>query len=496
MSYVIAAPEMLATAAADVDGIGSAIRAASASAAGPTTGLLAAAADEVSSAAAALFSEYARECQEVLKQAAAFHGEFTRALAAAGAAYAQAEASNTAAMSGTAGSSGALGSVGMLSGNPLTALMMGGTGEPILSDRVLAIIDSAYIRPIFGPNNPVAQYTPEQWWPFIGNLSLDQSIAQGVTLLNNGINAELQNGHDVVVFGYSQSAAVATNEIRALMALPPGQAPDPSRLAFTLIGNINNPNGGVLERYVGLYLPFLDMSFNGATPPDSPYQTYMYTGQYDGYAHNPQYPLNILSDLNAFMGIRWVHNAYPFTAAEVANAVPLPTSPGYTGNTHYYMFLTQDLPLLQPIRAIPFVGTPIAELIQPDLRVLVDLGYGYGYADVPTPASLFAPINPRRGLGPGDRDRARPPSRPSKHRIVTAVRATQYVSVSSVGESGPDVQLRSIQCDGVVGAQWRPRVRSEIDSTDRVRFTFPSEFQAETGCGSIRRGSARAAVPC
>lgn len=348
MSYVIAAPEMLATAAADVDGIGSAIRAASASAAGPTTGLLAAAADEVSSAAAALFSEYARECQEVLKQAAAFHGEFTRALAAAGAAYAQAEASNTAAMSGTAGSSGALGSVGMLSGNPLTALMMGGTGEPILSDRVLAIIDSAYIRPIFGPNNPVAQYTPEQWWPFIGNLSLDQSIAQGVTLLNNGINAELQNGHDVVVFGYSQSAAVATNEIRALMALPPGQAPDPSRLAFTLIGNINNPNGGVL----------------------------------------------ILSDLNAFMGIRWVHNAYPFTAAEVANAVPLPTSPGYTGNTHYYMFLTQDLPLLQPIRAIPFVGTPIAELIQPDLRVLVDLGYGYGYADVPTPASLFAPINP------------------------------------------------------------------------------------------------------
>lgn len=272
--------------------------------------------------------------------------------------------------------------------------------------------------------------------------------------------------------------------------------PQIRRLAFTLIGNINNPNGGVLERYVGLYLTFLDMSFNGATPPDSPYQTYMYTGQYDGYAHNPQYPLNILSDLNAFMGIRWVHNAYPFTAAEVANAVPLPTSPGYTGNTHYYMFLTQDLPLLQPIRAIPFVGTPIAELIQPDLRVLVDLGYGYGYADVPTPASLFAPINPIAVASALATGTVQGPCRPSKHRIVTAVRATQYVSVSSVGESGPDVQLRSIQCDGVVGAQWRPRVRSEIDSTDRVRFTFPSEFQAETGCGSIRRGSARAAVPC
>ncbi|WP_204804700.1 PE family protein [Mycobacterium riyadhense] len=397
MSYLIAAPEMLATAAAEVDEISSAIRTASASAAGPTAAVLAAAADEVSAATAALFSQYAREYQQVLKQAAAFHSEFTQALAAAGAAYAQAEATNAAVMLGNAGSGGAIGtstSVAMLAGNPLTALMMGGTGQPILPPRALSIIDSAYISPIFGPNTPVAQYTPEQWWPFIGNLSLDQSIAQGVTLLNNGINAELQNNRDVVVFGYSQSSAVATNEIRALMALPPGQAPDPSRLAFTLIGNINNPNGGILERYTGLYIPFLDISFNGATPSNSPYQTYIYTGQYDGYAHNPQYPLNILSDLNAFMGISQVHNAYPFTAAEVANAVPLPTSPGYTGNTHYYMFLTQDLPLLAPIRAIPFIGSPIAELIQPDLRVLVDLGYGYGYADVPTPASLLPPINP------------------------------------------------------------------------------------------------------
>ncbi|BBX98767.1 PE-PPE domain-containing protein [Mycobacterium lacus] len=410
MPDVIAVPELLAAAAADVDGIGSAISAASAAAAGPTAGVLAAAADEVSAAAAALFSAYADDCQAVLKQAAAFHGEFTEALAAAGAAYAQAEAANAAAVSGAlnapiqallglggTGPSGVVGtptSTPMLSGNPLTALIMGGTGYPVFPADVLAILDSAYIQPVFGPNNPVGQYTPEEWWPFIGNLSLDQSIAQGVILLDNGINAELQNGHDVVVFGYSQSAAVATNEIRALMALPPGQQPDPSRLAFMMIGDINNPNGGVLERYTGLYIPFLDMSFNGATPPNSPYQTYIYTGQYDGYAHNPQYPLNILSDINAFMGISLVHNAYPFTAAEVANAVPLPTSPGYTGNTHYYMFLTHDLPLLAPLRYVPFVGTPIADLIQPDLRVLVDLGYGYGYADVPTPASLFPPINP------------------------------------------------------------------------------------------------------
>ncbi|WP_099223771.1 PE family protein [Mycobacterium persicum] len=413
MPSVIAAPEMLATAAADVEGIGSAISAAGAAAAVPTAQVLAAAGDEVSAATAALFRAYAHDCQLVLSQATTFHSEFTQALAAAGATYAHAEAANAAAMSGALDALGApveallgLGNAGpgaavgtstssvMLSGNPVTALIMGGTGYPTFPAPVLAALDSAYIQPIFGPNNPVAQYTPEQWWPFIGHLSLDQSIAQGVTALNNGINAELQNGHDVVVFGYSQSAAVATNEIRALMALPVGQQPDPSRLAFMMIGNINNPNGGILERYTGLYVPFMDVSFDGATPSNSPYQTYIYTGQYDGYAHNPQYPLNILSDINAFMGIRFVHNAYPVTAADVANAVPLPTSPGYTGNTHYYMFLTQDLPLLQPLRALPFVGPPLADLIQPDLRVLVDLGYGYGYADVPTPASLFGFVNP------------------------------------------------------------------------------------------------------
>lgn len=408
MSYVITAPESLASAAADVDGINSAIRAASASAAGKTGGVLAAAADEVSAATAALFNEYARGSQAVLKQAAAFHSEFAQALASAGAAYAQAEATNAAAvlgniasgnfLSGVAGSSGVASAMAtstpMLAGNPLTALIMGGTGFPLFPARVLAIIDSAYIQPLFGPNTPLGQYTPEEWWPFIGSLTLDQSIAQGVTLLNNGINAQLQSGNDVVVFGYSQSASVATQEIRALMALPPGLAPDPSRLAFTLIGNINNPNGGIFERYTGLYIPFLDMSFTGATPANSPYLTHIYTGQYDGYAHNPQYPLNFLSDFNAFLGINAVHNGYPFTAAEVANAVPLPTSPGYTGNTHYYMFLTQDLPLLGPLRAIPLLGPPIADIIQPDLRVLVDLGYGYGYADVPTPASLIPPINP------------------------------------------------------------------------------------------------------
>ncbi len=136
-------------------------------------------------------------------------------------------------------------------------------------------------------------------------------------------------------------------------------------------------------------------SFQRRHSVEFPLPHLIYTNQYDGFAHNPQYPLNFLSDLNAFMGLTYEHGNYPFTAADVAKAIQLPTSPGYTGNTQYYMFLTQNLPLLEGLRNFPIGGNVLADLIQPDMRVLVDMGYGNGnYADIPTPASLFHLIKP------------------------------------------------------------------------------------------------------
>jgi PE family len=73
MSYVLAVPEMLASAATDLEGIGSALSAANAAAAPPTTGLVAAAADEVSAAVASLFAGHAQEYQALSAQIGAFH---------------------------------------------------------------------------------------------------------------------------------------------------------------------------------------------------------------------------------------------------------------------------------------------------------------------------------------------------------------------------------------------------------------------------------------
>lgn len=62
--------------------------------------------------------------------------------------------------------------------------------------------------------------------------------------------------------------------------------------------------------------------------------------------------------------------------------------------TTYILLPSQDLPLLVPLRAIPLLGNPLADLIQPDLRVLVELGYDRtAHQDVPSPFGLFPDVD-------------------------------------------------------------------------------------------------------
>ncbi|HTQ16095.1 PE-PPE domain-containing protein, partial [Mycobacterium sp.] len=68
-------------------------------------------------------------------------------------------------------------------------------------------------------------------------------------------------------------------------------------------------------------------------------------------------------------------------------------------HTTYYMSLDNGLPLVQPLRSLGVPGNAIADLLQPDLRVIVDLGYASGqYADIPTPAQLIGIPNPQTVL--------------------------------------------------------------------------------------------------
>jgi hypothetical protein len=94
MSFVTTQPEMLAAAASQLQGVGTAIATQNAAAAAPTTGVIPAAADEVSALTAAQFANHAQMYQTVSAQAAAMHEMFVRILSASAGSYATTEAAN------------------------------------------------------------------------------------------------------------------------------------------------------------------------------------------------------------------------------------------------------------------------------------------------------------------------------------------------------------------------------------------------------------------
>lgn len=93
MSFVIADPESLLTAATDLEDIRSTVRAANVGA-GLTTRLAPAAADEVSTAIAGMFGAYGQEYRALSAQLEAYHARFVQALAASADSFATAEAAN------------------------------------------------------------------------------------------------------------------------------------------------------------------------------------------------------------------------------------------------------------------------------------------------------------------------------------------------------------------------------------------------------------------
>ncbi|RUP03627.1 MAG: PE-PPE domain-containing protein [Mycobacterium sp.] len=392
-SLLTVTPEALASAASDLETIRAALGSANAAAAGPTVSVISAAADEVSAAIAQFFADYGLEFQALSERVSAAQQNLVRLLNAASNSYLGAEAISASTMQTTL--SGPL-------GGGVSTLIMGGTGNPTPNATYLNSIYNAYIAPLIAPQSaiPTGLTTPEQGFPLTGlnSLTYDTSVAQGFQILKQAISAQPPGTH-TVVFGFSQSATIITEYLKGI-ANGSIIGPPPSDLSFILAGNPNNPNGGLFQRFVGLYLPGVNETFSGATP-DSAYATSIYTIQYDGFAHFPRYPLNLLADANALAGMYYGHlsptPAYEnLTAAQIASAIVAPVSPGAPGNTTYYMIPSQDLPLLRPLN----LPQPVLNLIQPPLRVLIDMGYGdigganTEFANLPTPASLFPVINP------------------------------------------------------------------------------------------------------
>jgi diacyltrehalose acyltransferase len=274
-----------------------------------------------------------------------------------------------------------------------TALIMGYTETPNPLPSYVSEVMSLFVspstpefvgQPTYPGYLPVVQPTEE-------GADYQQVLTLGASQLNTGINDQIAAGNQVVVFGYSESTSIATQEMINEAALPADQQFDPADLQFILVEDLNNPDGGFLER-----LPFLAGTDFPATPADTPYDTAIYTVEYSGSSDFPEYPSDLLADENAAAGFVDLHPlllpGWPtsFDSSSLAGAVLEPTSLGYDGNTEYFMVPTQDLPMLDLTRDLG--GNAYADLIQPDMRVIIDEGYDWtSGADLDTPADLTSP---------------------------------------------------------------------------------------------------------
>ena len=283
-----------------------------------------------------------------------------------------------------------------------TALIMGGSGLETPGQTYANAIDAEYLAPRDFTGTTQVLTTPEALYPFLGPFTetFDQSEAQGqqildAAILNQIATSDVDAANPVVVSGWSQSAVISSLVQPELAS----QGVPSDDVHFVLMGDESAPNGGILERFdlpdgTQPSIPSLGLTFSGPEASDL-FPTDVYTHEYDGFADFPQYPVNFLSDINAVLGIVFEHVTYPgLTAEQLGDAIQLPTSAADT-LTNYYEIPVTTLPLLEPLQLIPFIGNPLADLLNPDLSVLVNLGYGnvddnylggwsQGDADLPT----------------------------------------------------------------------------------------------------------------
>lgn len=274
------------------------------------------------------------------------------------------------------------------------ALIMGGSGVPTPTQQYADTVADLYLQPngfgsthavptaepfIHGfaaalhhlpPNgfgsSPEVLTTPELF------VNREWSETQGAADLIEAIQRAIADGsvsahNPLYAFGYSQSSALSGLGMQQLASA--GVPADD--LHFVLVGDPSTPDGGIYSEFG---LTNIAPGIDDLTPANL-YPTDIYTLEYDPVADWPRYSLDVYSDLNAFEGLLFEHEAYlGLTPQQISGAIPLET----TGDSlaSYYMIPSETLPILDPLLLTPIIGQPLYDLLEPDTSILVNLGYG------------------------------------------------------------------------------------------------------------------------
>src|SRR6185436_13239162 len=264
---------------------------------------------------------------------------------------------------------------------------------PLTGILRLAILGLQQLDPHLAEDKGLA-WPDEPWWKLSGlfDLTFDQANRAGLADLETAMT-KYGNDH-LVIYGCGQSAVIANMEKQRLAEQYPG--PDAPDIDFVVGGDFNLPNGGLFARFPGLYIPIVDLSFNGPAPTDTQFRTDVIIRQYDGVEDFPLYPLNLVADLNALLGAVYV-GLYGADVSLAPDASKSPAIQSRDGDSTYYFFETQDLPLFGPLRTL---GVPesLIDVVEPFFRVIVELGYDRSIPPwEPTPGTADPDARPSEG---------------------------------------------------------------------------------------------------
>ena len=92
------------------------------------------------------------------------------------------------------------------------------------------------------------------------------------------------------------------------------------------------PEAGIAEYFKeGTFIPILNYRISRV--PESPYDTTIVIGEYDGWSDPPDRPWNLVSLANAVLGIAYVHGP-PIAAADLVDVPPENTTVDEPNSQH------------------------------------------------------------------------------------------------------------------------------------------------------------------
>ena len=329
------------------------------------------------------------------------------------------------------------------------ALIVPGTGTPHAANDYLDNAVNYYLVPganpacsVTAPAGPCPANTqgidyfatfwpiPLPGWGGLEGQKWNVSVASGVTDLTGKydgiIDTPALDDQQIVIFGYSQGATVASNFKRL-------HEDDPwdlkARTDYFYIGNPQRPSGGFFERLAFLgNVPILDAQFGDPSPTDTCTDeaghlrtcATDFALQYDGVVDFPQWLLNPVALANAVAGFQYVHGPYlapngddpvtetpyGYTPEEVQQAVINAQTHCDTttfcqqpagSDTIYVTLPARYLPLYQPFIDLgDATGTsglivPVTDFLSPFTQTIIETGYDRTNYANPQPGTILPP---------------------------------------------------------------------------------------------------------